>query len=164
MLRIACLIAGVPPEPRLTGVTELISSAAVDADKIDYVNRDARACGIPVGVDVSRVFLRSGFVLATRDQLKQADLKDDPASEEVLFVINASGMDTVDEITQARAALYQRVYLHAVTRGAEALLGRVLSANIESSSKDPKLTDALALWSVSDEVLLSKLIRSEILA
>jgi hypothetical protein len=158
LLRIACLIGGIPPEPRLSGVAELISSAAIDADKIDYVNRDASACGIPVGVDVSRVFLRSGFIIATREQLKMANLKDDPAPEEVVFVVNASGMDTVDEITQARAALYQRVYLHAVTRGSEALLARALAANLESASKDSKLGEALGLWSMSDDVLLSKLI------
>jgi len=71
LLRIASLIAGLPPNPRLSGVAEIISAAAIDADKIDYVNRDARACGIPVGVDISRVFLRSGLVSATERSFKK---------------------------------------------------------------------------------------------
>jgi HD superfamily phosphohydrolase len=69
VLRIACLIGGIPPEPRLSGVAELISSAAVDADKIDYVNRDAAACGIPVGVDVSRIFYAVVLLLQQENNL-----------------------------------------------------------------------------------------------
>jgi HD superfamily phosphohydrolase len=161
LLRIACLICGLPPEPRLSGVTEVISAAAVDADKIDYISRDARACGIPVGLDVSRVFLRSGFVQATRDVILKADLKDDPASEEIIFVVNASGMDTLDEIMQARAALYQRVYLHAVTRTAESVLAKVLAANAESKFKVDTLSDALGLWSTCDEALLDQVIKAK---
>jgi deoxynucleoside triphosphate triphosphohydrolase SAMHD1 len=158
LLRIGSLIAGLPPEPKLSGIAEVISSAAVDADKIDYVNRDAHACGIPVGVDVSRIFLRSGFIQADRARLQKSGLKDDPAAEEILFVVNASGMDTIDEITQARAALYQRVYLHAVTRTAEAILARTLVANANSTEKESTAVDALSLWSTNDNALLAKLV------
>lgn len=160
LLRIACLICGLPPEPLLSGVTDLISAAAVDADKVDYINRDARACGIPVGLDVSRIFLRSGFIRASRDAMIKAQLKEDPAEEEILFVVNASGMDTLDEIMLARAALYQRVYLHAVTRTAETVLAKVLELNAQSSNKIPELADALGLWSTCDEALLDKVSNS----
>ncbi len=159
LLRIACLIAALPPEPHLSGVTEIISSAAVDADKIDYVTRDAKACGIPVGVDVARVFLRSSFVEVAREDIIRAELKDDPASKEILFVVNASGVDTLDEITQSRAALFQRVYLHPVTRTAEAILGQALRANAESAP-DSKLSDALYLWGLNDADLLGQLANS----
>ena len=111
LIRIACLVAGLPPTARLSGVAELISSGAIDADKIDYVNRDARACGIPIGVDVARVFLRSSFLDVDRKRMIEAKLKENPAEREALFIVNASGIDTLDEITQARAALYQRVLL-----------------------------------------------------
>jgi deoxynucleoside triphosphate triphosphohydrolase SAMHD1 len=160
LLRIACLISGLPPDPRLSGAAELISASVIDADKIDYVNRDAYCCGIPVGVDVSRIFLRSGFLKATRARLLQSRLKDNPAAEEILFVVNASGLDTVDEITQARAALYQRVYLHAVTRTAESIYGGALEVNASSSKKDHKIADALSLWAMSDDALLATLILS----
>jgi HD superfamily phosphohydrolase len=161
LLRIACLIAGLPPEPRLSGVAELISASVVDADKIDYVNRDAYSCGIPVSVDVSRIFLRSGFLKVGREQLLRSNLKDDPAAEEILFVVNASGLDTIDEITQARAALYQRVYLHAVTRTAESVYAGALEANALSANRHPTFADALGLWSVSDYALLPALVHSQ---
>ena len=160
LLRIACLIAGLPPEQRLSGAAELISASVVDADKIDYVNRDAYSCGIPVGVDVSRIFLRSGFLRVSRERLLKSGLKENPAEEEILFVVNASGLDTVDEITQARAALYQRVYLHAVTRTAELVYAGALEANALSSEKDVKLADALGLWPMSDNSLLPALVHS----
>ena len=78
LLKIACLIAGLPPEQRLSGAAELISASVVDADKIDYVNRDAYSCGIPVGVDVSRIFLRSGFLRANRERLLKSGTQGEP--------------------------------------------------------------------------------------
>jgi deoxynucleoside triphosphate triphosphohydrolase SAMHD1 len=161
LLRIACLIAGLAPEPRLSGVAELISASVVDADKIDYINRDAYSCGIPVGVDVSRIFLRSGFLRASRERLLKSGLKNDPPEEEILFVVNASGLDTVDEITQARAALYQRVYLHAVTRTAESVYSGALEINARDAKGDKSLANALGLWAISDDVLLPALARSQ---
>lgn len=163
ILRIACLVAGLPPEPDLSGVTQIISSAAIDGDKIDYVTRDALACGIPAGVDVARIFLRSGFVRVTREELIKADLKDNPQQTEILFVVNASGIDTLDEITQSRAALYQRVYQHAVTRTAEAILAQALQANSEAlnTQQNPDLVDALGLWKRSDDELLGDLAKSK---
>lgn len=159
VLRIASLIAGLPPEPRLTGVAEIISSAAVDADKIDYVKRDALACGIPVGIDVSRIFLQSGLLVLDEDSQRSLDRP--PLKDEVIFVVNASGTDTLDEISQARANLYQRVYLHPVTRTAEAILTEALVANARSSSQDPALVDAITLWAESDDSVLNRLCASK---
>jgi len=73
-------------------------------------------------------------------------------------VVNASGMDTVDEIISARAALYQRVYLHAVTRTAESLLARALEAAGTTAREHPNISDALKIWAMSDDALLSALI------
>jgi deoxynucleoside triphosphate triphosphohydrolase SAMHD1 len=162
LLRIGCLIAGVPPTPRLSGVTDLISSAAIDADKIDYISRDAKACGVPIGVDDARIFLRSAFIEVDKEHLEAWRLKTDPADKEALFIVNASGVDTLDEITQARAALYQRVYLHAVTRTAESMLARGLEANARSpaQTRNPRLADALRLWACSDDAVLCQLAES----
>jgi HD superfamily phosphohydrolase len=161
LLRIGSLIAGLPPYPHLTGLPELISSASVDADKVDYVNRDALNCGVPVGVDVARIFMRSGIVKASKEQLARLELKDDLLAEEFLFVVNSSGLDTIEEILQARTALYQRVYFHAVTRTAERLLSMSLEANISDAHPDGMMTDALKLWSQKDGSMLDSLSRAE---
>ncbi len=158
ILRISSLIAGLPPDPVMSGVADLISATAVDADKVDYINRDSVACGIPVGIDVSRIFLRSGFVQVSRERLRDLKIKSSGSDHEVLFVVNASGMDTIDELAQARASLYQRVYLHGVTRTAERLLGQSLEANVHAGSgRDASLLDALDLWAMSDTNLLERL-------
>ena len=158
LVRIACLIAGVPATPACPNIQEIISAAAVDADKIDYVARDAAACGISVGIDVSRIFMGSGLVEARRDAY-------DPSYEgdasDTVFVVNSSGADTLDEIVQARSALYQRVYLHPVTRTAEALLSRALHLNAGTTgcNRLPKLADALGLWTMDDATLILSLAR-----
>ena len=125
VLRIACLIAGQRPVPHCRNIQHLISSSAVDADKIDYVSRDAQACGIPVGVDVSRVYLGSSMLKLNARTSEKLGYYDE---ESLVFALNASGWDTFDEITRSRSTLYQRVYLHPVTRTAEALFARALRA------------------------------------
>jgi hypothetical protein len=116
----------------------------------EYVNRDALNCGVPVGVDVARIFLRSGVVRASRDQILRLNLKEDPLPEEYLFVVNSSGIDTIDEILQARTSLYQRVYFHAVTRTTERLLSLSLEANVADPKPDDHIVNALKLWAQKD--------------
>lgn len=160
--RIACLIAGLQPVDNGPNVQDIISSAAVDSDKIDYVARDAKACGISVGVDVSRIFLGGGLLQAARSAYD--DAYEGGAQIDNIFVVNSSGADTLDEIVQARGALYQRVYLHPVTRTAEALLARALHLNAASMATggEPSLADAMLLWSTQDGLLLDRLTKSEI--
>ena len=160
--RIACLIAGQRVIPTCANIQDVISSSSVDADKIDYVNRDAEACGIPIGVDVSRVFLGSGVVALTADKAEELGYT---RNDRFVFALNASGWDTFDEIIRSRSTLYQRVYLHAVTRTAEALLARALQVNAElpqdGPAYQPSLSDALSLWAKSDIELIDNIVRSK---
>jgi HD superfamily phosphohydrolase len=157
--RIACLIAGISTVDTCPNIQEIISAAAVDADKIDYVARDAKACGIAVGVDVSRIFLGGGIVNA---RMSAYDPSYTGSETAVVCVVNASGADTLDEIVQARSGLYQRVYLHPVTRTAEALLARALKvAATTRKAVDPSTRDVLTLWSLDDFELLRRLALAE---
>ncbi len=164
--RIACLIAELRVSADCGNIQSIISSAAVDADKIDYINRDARACGIPVGVDVSRVFLGSSIVKFDRSVAIDLGYSKDITS---VFALNASGWDSYDEIIRARSMLYQRVYLHAVTRTAESLLSRALKLNssgdapLDNSARKYKYKrdkDVIEIWSFSDAELISYLKRA----
>jgi HD superfamily phosphohydrolase len=157
--RIACLIAGVTTLTSCPNIQEIISAAAVDADKIDYVARDAQACGIAVGVDVSRIFLGGGIVLADANAYDSRLAKDDWRT---LFVVNSSGADTLDEIVQARSALYQRVYLHPVTRTAEALLALALQYNASEGKAvlNADLATVFGLWALDDQELLRRICAS----
>ncbi|XUM23581.1 HD domain-containing protein [Bradyrhizobium oligotrophicum S58] len=161
LLKIAAMIIGIPPEDGMPGLAGIVSGPSIDADKVDYINRDAAACGIPIGVDVSRLFVRSAFLTVQPAELER--LRSSPSKQaETIFVVNASGLDSIEEISQARTALFHRVYLHQTTRNAERLLGiAVYEAALgwrDRAHFDPK--DAVSLWSLDDSGLLTHLQKS----
>jgi HD superfamily phosphohydrolase len=164
---ICCFIGGVPHDPRYPGLANLISGAAVDADKIDYLNRDARQCGIPVGVDVSRVFLNSALVRISQDQalaLSRSRIGQTGGgrfSAGVHFIVNSSGIDTYDELANAKAVLYQRVYLHQLTRNAEQVLSEAVHGAIRDApaTAGPDPRDIFTWFGYGDDELLARLSR-----
>jgi deoxynucleoside triphosphate triphosphohydrolase SAMHD1 len=159
ILRIAALIVGLEPDQGMVGLSTLISGTSIDADKIDYINRDASACGIPVGIDVSRLFMRSSFLDVKPAELQRLrSLKDPPASNEIIFVVNASGLDSIEEIGQARTLLYHRVYLHQTTRNAERMLGMAFQSAAHATAP---LLNALQIWPLDDLALLNTLAASQ---
>lgn len=162
--RIASLILGRPPTENGIGYAELISGRLIDADKLDYVSRDGVACGIPVGIDIGRLFLRSSFLevfpLEMERLYRGAGINRKATQSQIQFIVNSSGKDTIEEVISARTSLYHRVYFHQTTRNAERLLEKAIqAASTVSSGLD--ILDALSLWSISDVELLSALKASE---
>jgi deoxynucleoside triphosphate triphosphohydrolase SAMHD1 len=157
LYRIASLVVGLPPEESFPGIANLISNSAIDADKIDYIKRDSAACGIPVGIDVARLFLRSAFVTIHREDIERLYSPADPRDTVRLFVVNSSGADTIEEIAQARASLYHRVYLHQATRGVERILTLGLLQGAKVASPTNSLREALFAWALDDVSLLRNL-------
>lgn len=156
--RLCCLILGHPPKANAIGYAELISGRLIDADKLDYVRRDGIACGIPAGIDIGRLFLRSTFLDVTAAEMcrlyAEEGIPKRPTESQIHFIVNSSGKDTIEEIISARTSLYHRVYFHQTTRNAERLLEKsILAASRESQ---PNL-DSLHLWSISDVELLARL-------
>lgn len=129
---LCCFIAGVPHEDRYPGLANIISGAVVDADKIDYLSRDARECGIPVGVDTARIFLHSTLIDVSKDTATQLNsnhaglVHKSGIPPGVHFIVNSAGIDTYDELTKTRTVMYNRVYLHHLTRNAEQMLFQAL--------------------------------------
>ncbi|MBB5036177.1 phosphoribosyltransferase-like protein [Prosthecobacter dejongeii] len=155
--RVASLIIGLPPTVDERGAAELISATAIDADKIDYINRDAQACGIPVGIDFARLFLRSAFLRVPRSKLERLTGQSGGPEESMILIVNASGVDTLEELAHARTSLYNRVYLHQVTLCAEALLERGLHG---LGTNGERQSNVLLLWADSDDSLLQAMVRS----
>ncbi|TLS36672.1 HD domain-containing protein [Pseudalkalibacillus caeni] len=88
-------------------VVSLISSQ-IDADRMDYLLRDAYFTGVSYGqFDIERI-LR--VMRPTEDQV----------------VIKASGMHAVEDYIMSRYQMYWQVYFHPVTRSAEVILSKVL--------------------------------------
>ena len=158
---IASFIAGIPHQPGYQGLANLISGSVIDADKIDYINRDAKQCGIPVGVDVSRIFLNTALVELHSDQvediLKSAGgaQNNDRFQAGIHFCVNSSGIDSYEEIINSRSILFQRVYLHQFTRNMEQLLSESIRRSLRVRNSDH--LDVLNLFTTSDDLLLHSL-------
>ncbi|TDQ38773.1 HD domain-containing protein [Aureibacillus halotolerans] len=88
-------------------IVSLISSQ-IDADRMDYLQRDAFYTGVSYGhFDMERI-LR--VMRPTEDQA----------------VIKHSGMHAVEDYIMSRYQMYWQVYFHPVTRSAEVILTKVL--------------------------------------
>ncbi|GAB3048109.1 HD domain-containing protein [Virgibacillus ainsalahensis] len=88
-------------------VVSLISSQ-IDADRMDYLQRDAYFTGVSYGhFDMERI-LR--VMRPMEDQV----------------VIKSTGMHAVEDYIMSRYQMYWQVYFHPVTRSAEVILSKIL--------------------------------------
>lgn len=88
-------------------VVSLISSQ-IDADRMDYLQRDAYYTGVSYGhFDMERI-------------LRVMRPKEDQV------VIKSSGMHAVEDYIMSRYQMYWQVYFHPVTRSAEVILTKIL--------------------------------------
>ncbi|GAA4078386.1 HD domain-containing protein [Amphibacillus indicireducens] len=88
-------------------IVSLISSQ-IDADRMDYLQRDAYYTGVSYGhFDMARI-------------LRVMRPLDDK------IVIKSSGMHAVEDYIMSRYQMYWQVYFHPVSRSAEVLLSKIL--------------------------------------
>lgn len=101
---VASVIAKTYPNPQ---VVKMISSQA-DADRMDYLRRDAYFTGVSYGhFDISRV------LRVIR-----------PYREGICFTAN--GMHAIEDYIISRYQMYQQVYFHRVSRSMEVILHHLL--------------------------------------
>lgn len=97
-------------------IVSLISSQ-IDADRMDYLQRDAYYTGVSYGhFDMERI-LRVMRPLPDK------------------VVIKSSGMHAVEDYIMSRYQMYWQVYFHPVSRSAEVLLSKILHRVKELHSK-----------------------------
>ncbi|MFC3039648.1 HD domain-containing protein [Virgibacillus xinjiangensis] len=102
--KVADVIAKTYPDKL---VVSLISSQ-IDADRMDYLQRDAYFTGVSYGhFDMERI-LR--VMRPLEDQV----------------VIKSTGMHAVEDYIMSRYQMYWQVYFHPVTRSAEVILSKIL--------------------------------------
>ncbi len=116
-----------------------IVSGACDADKLDYLVRDAYHCGLPAGFD--QAHLRSALTLV-----------DDPATGRRTLGLVAEGLGSFEQMLVTKNALYRQVYFHPVVRGAMVMLRAILVAALEGGLL---AMDELLAW--TDEEVLTLL-------
>ncbi|MDR2181180.1 MAG: HD domain-containing protein [Treponema sp.] len=108
-------------------------SGVLDPDKLDYLNRDARYCGVPYGAqDVDFIFSR---ILPHPERGVDIDSKGIPGVESLLF---------------SKYLMYRVVYWHRQVRSATAMIKKALIAALGE-----KLIAAEDLYGLDDQGLFT---------
>jgi HD superfamily phosphohydrolase len=120
-------VLGKVVDGRYPLIQELISGP-YDADKLDYMTRDAYATGIPTVTDIPRLVQKVRMVPVARDELPRCIAETVPKQN--LYYVNAvalSGARTLDELMLARTLLFDKVYRHHKVRAAEAMVAVMIA-------------------------------------
>jgi HD superfamily phosphohydrolase len=113
---------GTPGQCGAAGHGELrfyqkLLSGCLDPDKLDYLNRDARYCGVPYGAqDVD-------FILSRLSPDKERGIN-----------IDSKGIPSVESILFSKYLMYKSVYWHRQVRSATAMIKKALLAGLRSGS------------------------------
>lgn len=145
------LILGMPVPNKVVLLHEFISGP-FDADKMDYLARDAFMCGVPNVTDIPRLIQKLRATQVDRERLP-AGLKRgtrDRMDGYVVTGISTSGGRTLDEIALARTLLFDKVYRHQKVRAVETMVFAIVEILAEMSMGDP----ACLPYRLSDDEVL----------
>jgi HD superfamily phosphohydrolase len=126
----ARFVAGTPvnDDPKTVFLAQLISSG-LDADKLDYMTREAFFSGIPLGMDLTRILDKIRVFRCKPEQLP-SDLhylkQRLPGAEYYVLGLAHGAQFAFEEFCIARVPLYDKIYLHQKIRAAEAQLHALL--------------------------------------
>jgi HD superfamily phosphohydrolase len=113
--RIDALIRGRSPSP-LQGLV----SGSLDLDKIEYLKRDARFCGVPYGeVDADRL-------------LHALTLAHDPDTGRLEAAVHEKGVASLESLLFAKYQMFRNVYWHHAVRAATVLYKRIASDALDA--------------------------------
>jgi HD superfamily phosphohydrolase len=118
-LRIGDLIRGRSASP-LGGLI----SGSLDLDKIEYLSRDARMCGVPYGaVDVDRLLSSLAVVESA------------PGRWEI--GVHEKGISALESLLFAKYQMYRNVYWHHAVRSATCMFKRAVRATVAAGGLAP---------------------------
>ncbi|RMH12978.1 MAG: HD domain-containing protein [Gemmatimonadetes bacterium] len=135
--RIFGLIRGTSDAP----VRGLVSGG-LDLDKMEYLRRDARFCGVPYGeVDVDRLI--SGLVML-----------EDPETGRWEVGVEEKAVAALESLLFAKYQMFRNVYWHHAVRAATSLYKRIVDEAVRTDLIDPE-----ELIGPTDEELLFEISR-----
>jgi len=130
--RVEALIRG-----RSTSPLQGLVSGSLDLDKIEYLKRDARFCGVPYGeVDVDRL-LQALMVL------------EDPATGAREIGVHEKGVAALESLLFSKYQMFRNVYWHHAVRAATVLYKRLVG-----DALDAGLIQREELVGATDEALM----------
>ena len=117
-------------------------SGSLDLDKMEYLRRDARFCGVPYGeVDVDRL-------------LQGMTLLPDPGTGKFEVGVQEKAVAALESLLFAKYQMFRNVYWHHGVRAATALYKRVVEEAVRAGLLDPD-----ELMGPTDEELLYEINR-----
>ena len=117
-------------------------SGSLDLDKMEYLRRDARFCGVPYGeVDVDRL-------------LQGLALLPDPDSGAYEVGVHEKAVAALESLLFAKYQMFRNVYWHHGVRAATALYKRIVEDAVDAGILDPE-----ELIGPTDEELLYEISR-----
>jgi HD superfamily phosphohydrolase len=135
---VGALISGTSSSP-LQGLI----SGSIDLDKVDYLSRDARMCGVPYGtVDVDRLLSCLTLVEAQ------------PGRYEV--GVQEKGISALESLLFAKYQMYRNVYWHHAVRSATCMFKRAVRDAVKRGSVTPEF-----IAETTDDALMELLIRQD---
>lgn len=133
--RIEAMIQGRSRSP-LQGLV----AGSLDLDKIEYLKRDARFCGVPYGeVDVDRL-------------LHALTLLSDPQTGAREVGLHEKGLSALESLLFSKYQMFRNVYWHHAVRAATALYKRMVQQALEVGILTPD-----EMVGRADEALLARL-------
>ena len=131
-------VADVITDPFGSGLPGRMLSGILDPDKMDYLMRDASACGVPYGnIDV--------------DRLIESLVLDVDGSERRLG-ITEKGIAPLESLVFAKYMMFRHIYWHHTVRVAAAMFTRFIQDGLESGT-----IDASSVYDLSDDALFERL-------
>ena len=117
---VGALISGASRNP-LQGLI----SGSIDLDKVDYLSRDARMCGVPYGtVDVDRLLSSLTLVEVEAGRYE--------------IGVQEKGISALESLLFAKYQMYRNVYWHHAVRSATCMFKRAVRAAVRRGSVTPE--------------------------
>ncbi|MBK8013944.1 MAG: hypothetical protein IPK13_21670 [Deltaproteobacteria bacterium] len=115
-----------------------VNPGDLDADKIDYVARDAFYSGVPTASDVARILSSLRTIEVKKHNKGGLSVQFGGAHPEAyhLFSISTSAVSALEMFVATRAYLFERIYCHQKVRAAEVMLTRALETTVASMREE----------------------------
>lgn len=150
--RICCLILGIPYTKKSLPYSQIISGN-IDADKLDYLKRDSHMTGVPVAVDMSRIFQKLRVVVPHNTVRNFVEADPGDGNKGYVMGIAPAAVNTIDQLVMSRFMMYENIYFHQKVLTAEEMLRYAIEC-LDTSSKGV-FDDFTVIMRITDSVIIN---------
>lgn len=150
--KICCLILGFPYSKKTIPFSQIISGQ-IDSDKLDYLKRDSHTTGVPVAVDMSRVFQKLRMVPTNQDYQMLSDPQESVPQIYKLGIAPAA-INTIDQLVISRYMMFENIYFHQKVLTAEEML-RYALRKLDQSTKG-LLDSFFVIMQLNDAIVVNE--------